>query len=237
MKMKKIIAGAVASAMAVSAMAVAASAALLTKTGNTESAALYDVSFEGLTEDQIKSITKIEAKVSVTSDMVNGCIGYNDAASGWTSANQELKADAGPTEGTWVLEVAAGSFAALDDTGAIAPFAQVQFWWVNPIYDEAGNEGDAGVATLESVTLYDASGNVVTAGSGDASGDNNTPATDNNTPATDSNTTGTDNQPAGDTNQTTPDKNSPDTGVEGVAVVAGLAIIAAGAVVVAKKRK
>ena len=34
-----------------------------------------------------------------------------------------------------------------------------------------------------------------------------------------------------------PNKGSPDTGVEGVAVVAGLAIIAAGAVVVAKKRK
>lgn len=42
---------------------------------------------------------------------------------------------------------------------------------------------------------------------------------------------------AGDTNQPTTDKNSPDTGVEGVAVVAGLAVIAAGAVVVAKKRK
>ena len=41
----------------------------------------------------------------------------------------------------------------------------------------------------------------------------------------------------GDTNATTPDKNTPDTGVEGVAVVAGLAIVAAGAVVVAKKRK
>ena len=35
----------------------------------------------------------------------------------------------------------------------------------------------------------------------------------------------------------TDDKNTPDTGVEGVAVVAGLAIVAAGAVVVAKKRK
>ena len=43
----------------------------------------------------------------------------------------------------------------------------------------------------------------------------------------------------GDTNATTPDKdkNTPDTGIEGVAVVAGLAIVAAGAIVVAKKRK
>lgn len=51
-------------------------------------------------------------------------------------------------------------------------------------------------------------------------------------------TEGADNSnPTGDVNQTTGDKNSPDTGVEGVAVVAGLAVIAAGAVVVAKKRK
>ena len=45
---------------------------------------------------------------------------------------------------------------------------------------------------------------------------------------------GSNNTPA----PTTPaDKGSPETGVEGVAVIAGLAIIAAGAVVVAKKRK
>ena len=42
---------------------------------------------------------------------------------------------------------------------------------------------------------------------------------------------------AGDVNQPTADKNSPDTGIEGVAVVAGLAVVAALGVVVAKKRK
>ena len=40
-----------------------------------------------------------------------------------------------------------------------------------------------------------------------------------------------------DTTATTGDKTTPDTGVEGVAAVAGLAIVAAGAVIVAKKRK
>ncbi len=39
------------------------------------------------------------------------------------------------------------------------------------------------------------------------------------------------------TTTTTGDKTTPDTGVEGVAAVAGLAIVAAGAVIVAKKRK
>ena len=43
--------------------------------------------------------------------------------------------------------------------------------------------------------------------------------------------------PVGDPGATTPDKNQPNTGVEGVAVVAALAVVAAGAVVIAKKRK
>ena len=56
---------------------------------------------------------------------------------------------------------------------------------------------------------------------------------DDNTPAaTEAPAAGT-----GNTSTTTTDKNNADTGVEGVAVVAGLAIVAAGAVVVAKKRK
>lgn len=45
--------------------------------------------------------------------------------------------------------------------------------------------------------------------------------------------------PTGDANASAPaaDKNNADTGVEGVAAIAGIAIVAAGAVVVAKKRK
>lgn len=43
--------------------------------------------------------------------------------------------------------------------------------------------------------------------------------------------------PVGDTNKPAGDKNQPNTGVEGVAVVAGLAVLAAGAIVIAKKRK
>ena len=39
-----------------------------------------------------------------------------------------------------------------------------------------------------------------------------------------------------DAETTTPDKGSPDTGVEGIAAVAGVAVLAAGAVIVSKKR-
>lgn len=55
-----------------------------------------------------------------------------------------------------------------------------------------------------------------------------------NEPAVDDNNTA---EPAGDTTTPVADKNSPDTGVEGVAVVAGIAVIAAGAMVISKKRK
>ncbi len=236
MNMKKIMAGVVASALAVSTMAVAAFAdALMTKTGNESSAELYDVDFTGLTEEQVSSITKIEAKVSVTTDMVNGCIGYNNAADGkWTAVNNETKGDA-PASSTWVAEFEAGALAAKDEDGALAPFAQVQFWWVNPSYDEDGNEGDPGTATLESVTLYDAAGNVVApAAAGGATGGTTGGTTDNEGDGEGETTTAPDN---GNTSTPTEDKNTPDTGVEGVAVVAGLAIVAAGAVVVAKKRK
>lgn len=233
MKIKKIIAGIVASAMAVSTLAIAASAdALLSKEGNDQSSANYSIDFSSLTEEQVKSITKIEASVSVTTSMVNGCIGYNKADAGWTSVNQELNVDGGSNlTGTWVAEAEAGSFASLDEAGAIAPYCEVQFWWVNPVYDEAGNESGKGVATLNSVTVYDASGAVLlTVGAAASPADTEAPA------ATEAPTTeGT--GAAGDTTAPTPDKNSPNTGIEGVAVVAGLAIIAAGAVVVAKKRK
>ena len=42
---------------------------------------------------------------------------------------------------------------------------------------------------------------------------------------------------AADDTATTPEKGSPDTGVEGIAAVAGVAVLAAGAVLVSKKRK
>lgn len=57
------------------------------------------------------------------------------------------------------------------------------------------------------------------------------------TTAADSSAADTTTGAAGNTNKPTNDKNNADTGIEGVAVVAGLAVIAVGAVIVAKKRK
>lgn len=50
-------------------------------------------------------------------------------------------------------------------------------------------------------------------------------------------TTANDTAVAGDTTTATADKASPDTGVEGVAVIAGIALVATGAIIATKKRK
>ena len=80
------------------------------------------------------------------------------------------------------------------------------------------------------LATFDALGNV-TYGAGAAADE--TPAADDNT-AADAATVDAD-APAATT--TTTEKGSPDTGVEGIAAVAGVAVVAAGAVVLSKKRK
>lgn len=81
------------------------------------------------------------------------------------------------------------------------------------------------------IATFDAMGNV-TYGASSAPADT-TPADDATVAPADDATDATD----ATTPATTPSKGSPDTGVEGVAAVAGLAIVAAGAVVLSKKRK
>ena len=76
------------------------------------------------------------------------------------------------------------------------------------------------------LATFDALGNV-TYGAGAAADE--TPAADDNTAAT------VDAEAPAAT--TTTEKGSPDTGVEGIAAVAGVAVVAAGAVVLSKKRK
>ena len=95
--------------------------------------------------------------------------------------------------------------------------------------DYVGFNFQAGAQAKTTVTIY-----AVPAGTVEAS--NNAPTADD-TDDTDTDDTDTDTD-AGDTDaDDTDDKGNADTGVEGVAAVAGLAIVAAGAIVVAKKRK
>ena len=152
--MKKLNVLALAGAM-VAAMSMTAFAdGLMSKTGNAESATKYTVDFSGLTEEQVASITKITADVTLDSDYVNGAIGGNvDGA--WAAPQAELTGS-----GQFVWEPA-GSLVAKE-------YAEVQFWWVNNIN---GDESTPGTATLTAVTFYDKDGNVVTAGAGEATAD------------------------------------------------------------------
>ena len=115
--------------------------------------------------------------------------------------------------------------------------------------------GSIAVIEVTKCEILDESGNVLIAFDGNGNvianetpaDDNNQPADDNNQPADDNNQPADDNnnQPADDNNQ--PADNKPvngdsskgnaGTGVESVAVVAGVAVLATGAIIVAKKRK
>ena len=118
----------------------------------------------------------------------------------------------------------------------------------NCIYDVTGlSDGYAQVGiqewgatmldmTVTDLTCYDADGNVIISFDGAGyvdSGD--TAAADDNTAADDTAATVDAEAPA--TTAPTTEKGSPDTGVEGIAAVAGVAVVAAGAVVLSKKRK
>ncbi|MDE6031728.1 MAG: NPXTG-anchored protein [Oscillospiraceae bacterium] len=110
----------------------------------------------------------------------------------------------------------------------------------------AFQEWSAGMTdiTVLGMTLKDASGNVLV--SYDANGNATTSApaapavvdTPEDTTPTDTTTDNNDNAASAPAAPAASDsKGSPDTGVEGVAAVAGLAVVAAGAVVLSKKRK
>ena len=239
MNMKKIAAAALASVMAVSTMAIAASAeALSSKTGNKDSSINYVIDFADLTEDQVKSIVRIEADLSVTTTMVNGVIGFNKAGT-WDgeAGKYEIKAEEGQTsvKGTAKVEIAEGDLVSKDDEGNLAPHAEVQMWWVQPQYDDAGTEIGDGTAELTYVGLFDKDGNVVKEFGERAA--IAPPATEPEGTAAEGTAAEGTTGAQGDVNKPSTDKGQPNTGVEGVAVVAGLAVLATGAVVIAKKRK
>ena len=160
MKMTKILASVSACALAASMLVVNAFAAdpLATKTGNAESAVKYVVDFTNI--DATK-VDKVVVDISVDSGFCNGCIGYNvDGV--WTSVDKETPKET--TKDQWIVDSLNGALGA-------EPYMEIQLWWINPFYDEQGNATDKeGTATIDAVTLYDASGNVVVA-AGESKGD------------------------------------------------------------------
>ena len=90
--------------------------------------------------------------------------------------------------------------------------------------------------TVTDLTCYDAAGNVIISFDGAGYVDSDNAASSDDTAAADDTAATVDSEaPAATT--TTTEKGSPDTGVEGIAAAAGVAAVAAGAVLLSKKRK
>lgn len=152
MKLTKVFAGVAAAAVAVSSLAVSAFAdVLMSKTGNTSSAEKYSIDFTGYTEEQLGTVKVIEADVTIDTDFANGTIGGNIEGTWASLAQFEVSED---TTVTWELP---GSLVSYDADGNFAPYAEVQFWWVNNIPDTE----DEGTVALTAVRLLDADGNEV----------------------------------------------------------------------------
>ena len=241
MNMKKIMAGVVASAMAVGTMAVAANAGAITTK-------IPDAFDDGSGNFQIF----LRGDGAVTGEFENvdfTKIASFDITFSWDDSDPDVW-----TGGAIILQSDAKSWNDLgqwsndDGTGDPRKWANVESG--KPIRVELP-EAFAADSTyviitvqnygpdinIDSLVLYDASGATLYPA---APGGDETPGEDE-TPSGDE-TPGEDETPSGGTGSTdTPsggdNKPVPDSGIEGVAVVAGLAIVAAGAVVVAKKRK
>lgn len=246
MNMKKIFAAVTASVLTIGAMSVVASADMLMQETAKSGAysGKYDIDFSGLTEDQIKSIDKIEAYFGADTNYYKGIIGYNslkaatdagDIKKGWDGGD-EIEIGDGEGEmgavGKFVREIPAGDLAAVDEDGNIAPFAQVQLWWVNGVEYDGTTITKDGTVALKAVKLYAGDTVVATFGDENAEGpEKDAPAGGEESPAEstpeESTSTSTDSEA----------KDPVPTGVGGVAAVFGVVAVAAGALVVAKKRK
>ena len=218
MNIKKFVAGAVASVVAVSAMAVAASAA----TVNVDASKLL----WGDPEDKGNFRIEIYNEYGTTKD--NPPINIGDIA-GASQISVTFTLSGAPSgDYTATLGFADAAWGAQDWDSTVAvtgdgTYTLTSTTFTDPladgavvfVIDIAEMGADAGISQDEDydmsvITVSNVSVTTTTAGDA-ANGSTDGAGAD-------------------------PNKGSPDTGVEGVAVVAGLAIIAAGAVVVAKKR-
>lgn len=151
MNFKKILAGVAAGAMVFASLAMPTFADdVYSTTGPEAGGGGETYSLAGL-EIDYTAIDEIVIEISVDSGYVNGCVGYNSVSiNNWVSVGYEISS----TTGTIDVNSLAGDIA---DTDSL----QLQFWWINPIYDEDGNITGAGTVTVNSITIYDASGEVL----------------------------------------------------------------------------
>ena len=233
MNMKKIVAAAIASTMAVSSMAIAASAAEVTASidfrddgsGNWSLYLLDEEDEEAVSGAADLDITKI-ASIDITLSFEIGeegwvggalitqsdSLGWNSFGE-WESATGNGKAFEGVESGKSIHVDFGDKLFSADDT-----YARVVF----QSYGEPVN--------IDAITLNDADGNALLtlgapAGGNDEPSGDETSSDDTEAPA---DTSADGSNPSGGDG-----KDPANTGIEGVAVVAGLAVLATGAIVIA----
>ena len=218
MSIKRILAAAAASVVAVSALTVAASAdALLSSVMTGDSGApksnRWKIDTSAVDNETLAKGDVVVATVTSTA-FVNGGIGADTVNDGWQQNAGSENSAAGTSEWKWEGIAAHGGLKISEGDGDL----QVQLWWQN-----VNDDGPDSTVTIDKVELLDASGAVLyTFGGGAAA-----PAEESKPEEskTEESKTETENKP------------NVDTGVEGVAAVVGVAAVAVGALVVAKKRK
>jgi len=238
MKLRRIGAAVLAAALTATTCAVAAYADVLTKvdlpiTLNANGDKLVQYSLLCLPDDTIDEVV-IEGVVSVSDDGTvqgGGQVGYN-AASGWVQKDYNL-GDDGTTfdeDGNVTVVINTADVGIDNAKGADDGLIQFGWWW---------GSGD-GSFTINDIKVNGASilGNEAAA---PADADEEAPADEDDgmvpeelyeSDGADATATTGDVDAATDSS-----KGSPDTGIADVAAVAGLAVLAGGAFIVAKKRK
>ncbi|MDE6579396.1 MAG: hypothetical protein K2K41_02565 [Ruminiclostridium sp.] len=235
MNMKKIVAAAVASVMAVSTMAIAASADVTAVTFKDETgkATLGDSSKgentriqwlasdlipEGVSVDEVYGFAiNVDVSACDPSAGFGGTVIFSVESKNWNT-----------TGGDWNNETLKDGAIVRLETEPFFSAADLEGEWQNVVIDAYWGSGEV---VVKSVDALDKHGNALTAGA-------ETPADTTAADETPTDTTAPDNTPAPGANDGQGDGKEPaNTGIEGVAVVAGLAVLATGAIVVAKKRK
>ena len=156
-----------------------------------------------------------EDEIADEATWIGGGIGANSNSTGW------LQKEWGRTEKEFIADL---------ENGTITMFGDAPIFAADDTYCQLWLQTWGGTVAVVDADLLDADGKVIEIDLG---------SDEDEAPAEDTTEDTTEEAPAaGDVDAATDSsKGSPDTGVEDVAVVAGLAIVAAGAVLVSKKRK
>lgn len=224
MKLKRILTSALAALVAVSAMAISSSAALFTAVSPAEGGKPEDEAQQkylpDLTGIDIEKIEMIQFDVEVDSGYMNGGVGANTIAKdSWDQSPQIDVGDETVTEPA-SQTVAWKGIGGIRDADSLG----FQIWWINPVRGE-DPDGDGpeeapitgpGTVKITATRFYDADGNVLAT----------LPAA--TVPPVEEDNSKDDNNE---------DTTNAGTGIESVAAISAVALIAGGAIVATRKRK